>query len=229
MPCVLVVLFALLAFAGATASTSLAAEARARHRLRRRIRARRDRPERIRRTRQLLRVVDGLVPGQALRRHRPRRAVRRKRDDAVLRAARAEVHDQPVPERALSGEPVRPEAARRDLAVHARDAACGSASTAPPTLRNPPNRTCASPPTSPIARWSPSRHATAAKRCTRRPSAPTSTCRRCCTATRRGSCAAIDGVHWEALKLPEVTVHYPNGKVHPMGYRAMVVWSTTCS
>jgi hypothetical protein len=35
---------------------------------------------------------------------------------------------------------------------------------------------------------------------------------------------SYDGVHWEALKLPEVTVDYPHGKVHPMGYRAMVVW-----
>jgi hypothetical protein len=35
---------------------------------------------------------------------------------------------------------------------------------------------------------------------------------------------SYDGIHWEALKLPAVTVHYPGGKVHPMGYRAMVVW-----
>ncbi|HTA33521.1 MAG TPA: hypothetical protein VK721_08865 [Solirubrobacteraceae bacterium] len=35
---------------------------------------------------------------------------------------------------------------------------------------------------------------------------------------------SYDGVHWEALKLPAVTVHYPGGKVRPMGYRAMVVW-----
>ena len=35
---------------------------------------------------------------------------------------------------------------------------------------------------------------------------------------------SYDGVHWEALKLPAVTVHYPGGKVRPMGFRAMVVW-----
>ncbi len=131
MPCVLVVLAALLAFAGATASTSLADESGHGVIAQKAFAASTS-------------FVDesghGVIAQDGFGERDNSYAwsmgwfkgklyvgtgrdvlVRRKRDDSVLRSRRAEVHDQPVPERSLPGEPVRPEAARRDLAVHARD------------------------------------------------------------------------------------------------------------
>jgi hypothetical protein len=35
---------------------------------------------------------------------------------------------------------------------------------------------------------------------------------------------SFDGVHWQPLNLPVVTVHYPEGNLHPMGFRSLVVW-----
>lgn len=35
---------------------------------------------------------------------------------------------------------------------------------------------------------------------------------------------SYDGVHWTALNLPRVVVHYPEGSVRPMGFRSLVVW-----
>jgi hypothetical protein len=35
---------------------------------------------------------------------------------------------------------------------------------------------------------------------------------------------SFDGVHWQTLHLPYVTVHYPNGNNAPMGFRSLVVW-----
>ena len=35
---------------------------------------------------------------------------------------------------------------------------------------------------------------------------------------------SYDGVHWTALHLPRVVVHYPGGSVRPMGFRSFVVW-----
>lgn len=35
---------------------------------------------------------------------------------------------------------------------------------------------------------------------------------------------SYDGVHWTALHLPRIVVHYPGGAVRPMGFRAFVVW-----
>ena len=35
---------------------------------------------------------------------------------------------------------------------------------------------------------------------------------------------SFDGVHWTALHLPRVVVHYPGGSVRPMGFRSFVVW-----
>ena len=35
---------------------------------------------------------------------------------------------------------------------------------------------------------------------------------------------SFDGVHWQALQLPYVTVHFPNGNQPPMGLRSLVVW-----
>ncbi|HLH14941.1 MAG TPA: hypothetical protein VKV16_09145 [Solirubrobacteraceae bacterium] len=35
---------------------------------------------------------------------------------------------------------------------------------------------------------------------------------------------SYDGVHWEALKLPRVVVHYPGGNTRPMGFRQLLVW-----
>jgi hypothetical protein len=35
---------------------------------------------------------------------------------------------------------------------------------------------------------------------------------------------SFDGVHWQALNLPRVVVHYPEGNTRPMGFRALVVW-----
>ena len=35
---------------------------------------------------------------------------------------------------------------------------------------------------------------------------------------------SYDGVHWQALHLPRVVVHYPGGSVRPMGFRSFVVW-----
>jgi hypothetical protein len=35
---------------------------------------------------------------------------------------------------------------------------------------------------------------------------------------------SYDGVHWQALNLPRVVVHFPGGNVRPMGFRSLVVW-----
>ncbi len=35
---------------------------------------------------------------------------------------------------------------------------------------------------------------------------------------------SYDGVHWEALHLPHIVVHYPGGDRQPMGFRQLVVW-----
>jgi hypothetical protein len=35
---------------------------------------------------------------------------------------------------------------------------------------------------------------------------------------------SYDGVHWEALHLPDVVVHYPGGNTRPMGFRQLLVW-----
>ena len=35
---------------------------------------------------------------------------------------------------------------------------------------------------------------------------------------------SYDGVHWRALNLPGVTVHYPGGNIRPMGFRSLLVW-----
>lgn len=35
---------------------------------------------------------------------------------------------------------------------------------------------------------------------------------------------SYDGVHWQMLKMPYVTVHYPNGNNAPMGFRSLLVW-----
>ena len=35
---------------------------------------------------------------------------------------------------------------------------------------------------------------------------------------------SFDGVHWKALHLPHVVVHYPGGTLRPMGFRSFVVW-----
>jgi hypothetical protein len=35
---------------------------------------------------------------------------------------------------------------------------------------------------------------------------------------------SYDGVHWEALNLPDVVVHYPFGDKRPMGFRQLLVW-----
>ncbi len=36
---------------------------------------------------------------------------------------------------------------------------------------------------------------------------------------------SYDGVHWEALKLPSVIVHFPYGTLRPMGFRSLVEWN----
>ncbi len=33
-----------------------------------------------------------------------------------------------------------------------------------------------------------------------------------------------DGVHWTALRMPAVWVHFPTGNFRPMGYRSLLVW-----
>jgi hypothetical protein len=35
---------------------------------------------------------------------------------------------------------------------------------------------------------------------------------------------SFDGKHWQPLNLPVVTVHFPEGNIHPMGFRSLVVW-----
>ena len=35
---------------------------------------------------------------------------------------------------------------------------------------------------------------------------------------------SFDGVHWQPLNLPVVTVHDPEGNIRPMGFRSLVVW-----
>ena len=35
---------------------------------------------------------------------------------------------------------------------------------------------------------------------------------------------SFDGVHWQALNLPAVTVHFPEGNIRPMGFRTLLVW-----
>ena len=35
---------------------------------------------------------------------------------------------------------------------------------------------------------------------------------------------SYDGVHWQALHLPRVVVHYPGGDQRPMGFRQLLVW-----
>jgi hypothetical protein len=35
---------------------------------------------------------------------------------------------------------------------------------------------------------------------------------------------SFDGVHWEALHLPSVIVHFPEGNIRPMGFRTLLVW-----
>jgi hypothetical protein len=35
---------------------------------------------------------------------------------------------------------------------------------------------------------------------------------------------SFDGVHWQALNLPPVIVHDPEGNIAPMGFRALVTW-----
>jgi hypothetical protein len=35
---------------------------------------------------------------------------------------------------------------------------------------------------------------------------------------------SYDGIHWQTLNLPSVTVRFPNGNVRPMGFRSLVVW-----
>ncbi len=35
---------------------------------------------------------------------------------------------------------------------------------------------------------------------------------------------SYDGVHWQALNLPSVIVHYPFGNIRPMGFRSLLVW-----
>ena len=35
---------------------------------------------------------------------------------------------------------------------------------------------------------------------------------------------SYDGVHWEALNLPSVVVHYPLGNTRAMGFRSLIVW-----
>jgi len=35
---------------------------------------------------------------------------------------------------------------------------------------------------------------------------------------------SYDGVHWQALRLPSVIVHFPYGNLRPMGFRSLVEW-----
>jgi len=35
---------------------------------------------------------------------------------------------------------------------------------------------------------------------------------------------SYDGVHWHALRLPAVTVNFPYGSLHPMGFRSLLEW-----